>query len=82
MTLIGIGIIILATVWSVHFVYQKAHKHGYDAGVYVGRDEVLKENVIRAGILIDSFDYNLRRTSKMLTQPQPNNTKYEQQTEV
>jgi len=44
---IGITIIILAVVGSVHFVSEKAYKRGKEAGMSEGRLQVLQEDLIR-----------------------------------
>ncbi|MHA1816600.1 MAG: hypothetical protein ACTSX1_11375 [Candidatus Heimdallarchaeaceae archaeon] len=48
MTIIQIGIIVLATIWSVHFVYVSAYKRGVEAGIGVGCIQILKEDMIRS----------------------------------
>ena len=48
MTIIQIGIIVLATIWSVHFVYKSAYKKGIESGVNAGRHQVLEEELIKS----------------------------------
>ena len=48
MIYLSISLVILATVWSVHFVYVQAYKHGKESGIVVGRMQVLKEDMIRS----------------------------------
>ena len=47
MDYIGIALIILTTVGSVHFVYTRAFKLGKEAGINEGRIQVLQENLNR-----------------------------------
>jgi len=46
-TYLGITLIILATVGSVHFVFTRAFEMGKEAGVNEGRMQILQENLNR-----------------------------------
>jgi hypothetical protein len=67
--LLQISILIIVIVGVVHVVYEKGKKQGYDIafekgkleGISVGRLQVLEEEVIRGGRIIDYELMELRQ---------------------
>jgi hypothetical protein len=55
MDLLGIALIIITVVVSVHVVYER----GKQAGVSEGRQQILHENVKRAHLNKEKFDNDL-----------------------
>ena len=74
MTLIGISCIILATVFSVHFVHEHAHKKGLEHGIAVGREQILKENILREKHRHNNFDSDLAAAVEMLSNDSASNS--------
>ena len=56
MNFIGIALIILVVVGSVHFVHRVAFKQGKKAGIELGRMQVLEEDIKRASIQVREHD--------------------------
>jgi hypothetical protein len=46
-TLIGIALIIVSVVGSVHFVHTTSYNSGLKSGIVIGRKQVLEEDIIR-----------------------------------
>jgi len=72
--LIGIAIIIFGTIFSVHYVYQKAYKMGREAGIHEGRLQVLKEELVRSEMQT-SIDLQLKEAIELASKTKYDNLK-------
>jgi hypothetical protein len=62
MEFLGIALIIITTIISVHVVYEK----GKQAGEVLGRQQILVENLKKSEIQQSKFDRELKNTMTKL----------------
>jgi hypothetical protein len=72
--IMGLGIIIIGTIFSVHFVYQRAYRLGREAGISEGRLQVLSEDLIRSSQKA-SIDHNLENALDLFLKNKTENLK-------
>ena len=62
MELLGIALIIITVVVSVHVVYER----GKVAGIFEGRQQILQENLKKAEMEKSKFDVELKKVMTQL----------------